>query len=261
MEQRLQKILSQWGITSRRQAEEWIKAGRVRVNGQLAHLGDRADPDRDRIEYNGKWLNPQYPPDRVYLLLHKPLGVICTCHDPQGRVTILDILPKHYQETPGLHPVGRLDADSTGALILTNDGELTFCLSHPRHHIPKTYHVWVEGSPSKSALRQWRNGIPLDGQQTLNAQVNVLKKSDQPTPRTLLKIVLHEGRNRQIRRIAQYLGYSVLALHRLAIGPIQLSCKRQGKLDVGQVRVLSNHELNQLEQTGHSKGEFPPIIG
>lgn len=249
--QRLQKILSQWGIASRRQAEEWIKTGQVWVNGQPAHLGDRADPDRDRIEYNGKWLNPQDPPDRVYLLLHKPPGVICTCHDPQGRVTILDILPRHYQKTPGLHSVGRLDADSTGALILTNDGEFTFCLSHPRHHIPKTYHVWVEGSPSESALRQWRNGIPLDGRQTLKAQVDVLKQSAKPTPRTLLKIVLQEGRNRQIRRIAQSLGYPVLDLHRLAIGPIQLKSKGSGKLDVGQVRVLSHHELDTLRQVRH----------
>ncbi|HEY9658706.1 MAG TPA: pseudouridine synthase, partial [Allocoleopsis sp.] len=148
MTERLQKILSQWGIASRRQAEQMILAGRVRLNGEVVQLGQQADPDRDRIEVDGKLIQAVERPARVYFLLHKPLGVVSTCDDPQGRPTVLDLLPAVLQHHSGIHPVGRLDVNSTGALLLTNDGDLTFCLTHPRHAIPKTYHVWVEGHPT-----------------------------------------------------------------------------------------------------------------
>lgn len=236
--ERVQKILSQWGVASRRQAEQMILAGRVRLNGAVAHLGQKADPLQDRIEVDGKLL--QQRPELLYLLLHKPAGVVSTCQDPQGRSTVLDLLPASLRQNLGLHPVGRLDTASTGALLLTNDGAVTLCLTHPRHSVAKTYQVWVQGSPPESVLTQWRQGVWLDGRRTRPAKVRVLE-SCEPT-RSLLEVVLYEGRNRQIRRVAEQLGYPVLRLHRVAIGPIQL-----GKLPRGQYRALSRDELAFLQ--------------
>jgi 23S rRNA pseudouridine2605 synthase len=150
MEERVQKILSQWGIASRRQAEKMIEAGLVRLNGSVIHLGEKANPETDLIEVNGKPIKPCNRPQSIYLLLNKPVGVISTCHDSRNRRTILDLLPNILSNGHGIHPVGRLDAESTGALLLTNDGALTYYLTHPRHHIPKTYHVWVGSSPGVS---------------------------------------------------------------------------------------------------------------
>ncbi|HAZ42950.1 MAG TPA: pseudouridine synthase, partial [Cyanobacteria bacterium UBA11371] len=209
MTERLQKILSQWGIASRRQAEEMILAGRVKVNGSVVDLGQKADPSCDRIEVDGKLVQPAHRPAPIYLLLHKPAGVVSTCSDPQNRPTVLDLLPPKLRQGQGIHPVGRLDADSTGALLLTNDGDLTFHLSHPRHSIAKTYHVWVESQPPEDILQTWRSGVVLDGKKTLPAQV-VLLKTQPKSNKTLLEIVLTEGRNRQIRRVAEQLGYPVL---------------------------------------------------
>ena len=238
MAERIQKILSQYGIASRRQAEQMIRAGRVRLNGQVATLGQVADLAGDRLEVDGKLLNAQVRPDLLYLLLHKPTGVVSTCHDPQRRRTVLDLLPAPLRQSSGLHPVGRLDANSTGALLLTNDGSLTFPLTHPSHHIPKVYEVWVAGRPSPEALQQWRAGVLLDGRPTLPAEVAPL---DARPNKTLLKIVLHEGRNRQIRRVGEQLGHPVIALHRVAIGPIAL-----GDLPPGRYRNLTSAELDFL---------------
>ncbi len=237
MTERLQKILSQWGIASRRQAEQIILAGRVRLNGAVAELGQKADPAQDRIEVDGRLVQPQNRPDRLYLLLHKPEGVVSTCRDPQNRCTALDLLPASLRQI-GLHPVGRLDAASTGALLLTNDGAVTACLTHPRHSVAKTYRVWVEGQPSAAALQQWRQGLLLENRLTRPAEVRQLEvRPDQ----TCLEVVLREGRNRQIRRVAAQLGYPVRALHRLAIGSIQL-----GELASGQYRLLDLSEINFL---------------
>jgi 23S rRNA pseudouridine2605 synthase len=250
--ERLQKIISQWGIASRRQAEQLIVSGQVRLNGAVASLGDKADPSCDRIEVNGKLIQSTNRPHLVYLLLHKPVGVVSTCHDPQGRSTVLDLLPARYH--PGLHPVGRLDSDSTGALLLTNDGHLTYGLTHPRHHIAKTYQVWVEGRPSPAALRQWQTGVMLEGQLTLPAQVRVLQ---QTSTQTCLEIILHEGRNRQIRKVSQQLGYPVVSLHRTAIGPLNLRSIEGKLLSNGQYRPLTQPELDLLHQLIDlsSKGE------
>lgn len=239
--ERLQKIISQWGIASRRQAEQLIVAGQVRLNGAVAHLGDKADPSCDRIEVNGHLIQPSNRPAYVYLLLNKPAGVISTCYDPEGRSTVLDLLPDHYHQ--GLHPVGRLDSDSTGALLLTNDGDLTYRLTHPRHHIAKTYQVWVEGWPSPAALQQWQTGVILEGQLTLPAQVRVLQQT--PT-QTCLEVILREGRNRQIRKVAEQLGHPVVSLHRTAIGAISLQSAHGKFLPPGQYRPLSKAELGQL---------------
>ncbi|HEY9880729.1 MAG TPA: pseudouridine synthase [Leptolyngbyaceae cyanobacterium] len=243
MQVRLQKVLSQWGIASRRQAEQLIVEGRVRVNGAIAQLGDKVDPDTDRLEVDGRELDSQPKPQHHYLLLNKPLGVVSTCSDPQGRKTVLDLIPPSLQHQ-GLHPVGRLDVNSTGALILTNDGELTYQLTHPRHNVPKTYRVLVEGSPTAKTLQAWRQGIELEGRKTRPAEVRVIER--QPTSRTaasatLLEIVLYEGRNRQIRRVAEILGHPVINLHRIAIDSIGLR-----SLSLGRYRHLSSQEVLTL---------------
>lgn len=238
MSDRLQKVLSQWGVASRRGAEQMIVEQRVRINGAIAQLGQKADPDTDRIEVDGKLLSRGDRPQPVYLLMHKPFGVVSTCHDPQGRKTVLDVLPASIRHHQGMHPVGRLDLASTGALLLTNDGDLTFRLTHPRHSLPKTYEVWVEGHPTATTLDQWRQGVLLSGRKTRPAQVLRLQAR---ADRTLLKIVLREGRNRQIRRVAEQLGHPVLSLHRTAIATIQL-----GTLAPGQFRSLTRKEIRSL---------------
>ncbi|HEY9747096.1 MAG TPA: pseudouridine synthase [Allocoleopsis sp.] len=239
MEDRLHKILAHWGIASRRHAEKMILDGRVRLNGTVAQLGQKADTQRDRIEVDGVTIQPTQRPQHLYLLLHKPAGVVSTCDDPWQRSTVLDLLPENLRQGQGLHPVGRLDFDSTGALLLTNDGELTFYLTHPRHQIPKTYNVWVQGRPSEAILQQWRRGVILGNRPTLPAQVRVLERQ---MGKTYLEIVLHEGRNRQIRRVAEQLGHPVLQLHRVAIGPIQLQ-----QLPPGHYRSLTEFEINFLQ--------------
>ncbi|PMB21214.1 pseudouridine synthase [Fischerella thermalis] len=245
MEERLQKILSQWGIASRRQAEEMIRRSRVRVNGDLAHLGQKVDPQKDTITVDGKPVSSEQRPTLVYLLLHKGIGVVSTCHDPQGRKTVLDLLPPELHLGQGIHPVGRLDIDSTGAIILTNDGELTFWLTHPRHSIPKTYRVLVEGHPTESVLRTWRQGVLLDGRKTRPAQVKLIKKF---ADTTCLEIILKEGRNRQIRRVAEILGHPVIKLHRTAIGPIQLKSPGNKPLLEGEYRHLEESEIRFLQK-------------
>ncbi|MBW4623492.1 MAG: rRNA pseudouridine synthase [Cyanosarcina radialis HA8281-LM2] len=255
MTQRLQKILSQWGIASRRHAEQTILAGRVRVNGQVAQLGQTANPEIDRIEIDGKPIGPSDRPELIYLLVHKPIGVVSTCDDPQGRPTVLNLLPPEMRSGKGLHPVGRLDAESTGALLLTNDGELTFFLTHPRHQIAKTYEVWVKGHPTESILQQWRDGVMLSGRKTLPVPVKVLK---QTKSQTMLEIVLKEGRNRQIRRVAAQLGHSVVELHRTAIGQICLD--RPGKLLLpGQYRPLEGREIAFLQAMLKQAKRIPPL--
>ena len=239
MAERLQKVLAHWGIASRRQAEAMIKAGRVTLNGHPAELGQKADPAVDQIEIDGTTIQPDRP-DLTYLLLHKPTQVVSTCQDTHGRPTVIDLLPPEYQQGQGIHPVGRLDADSTGALILTNDGNLTYGLTHPRHHVPKVYTVEVEGQPSASALQSWRRGVLLDGRKTQPAQVRVVQVHPSQTQ---LEIVLTEGRKRQIRRVAEQLGHPVQRLHRVAIGPIHLQ-----DLPAGQVRSLTAQEVLALKQ-------------
>ena len=240
MDDRLQKILSRYGVASRREAERMLQSGRVWVNGQkVTELGTRADPDRDRIEVDGKALQV-HAPQFVYLLLNKPTQVVCTCDDPQGRTTVLDILPEQYQH---LYPVGRLDYNSSGALLLTNHGDFANHLTHPRHHVSKTYIVWVKDRVSPETLNHWQNGVLLDERRTMPAKVKILRVIDSPkqATKTQLEIVLHEGRNRQIRRVADILGHPVLALHRVAIASINLH-----DLPSGKYRLLSDQEVKKL---------------
>lgn len=244
MEERLQKILSQWGIASRRQAEELIKLGRVRCNGAVAELGQKADPTKDAIEVDGKLLRSRHRPQLIYLLLNKPAGVMTTCEDPQGRPTVMQLLPTQLRLGQGIHPVGRLDVDSTGALLLTNDGELTFALTHPRHDVAKTYQVVVAGHPPESVLKQWRQGVVLEGRKTRPARVRLLSRD---ANRTCLEFILWEGRNRQIRRMTEQLGYPTLQLHRTAIGSIQLEPTPGAVLPTGRYRPLKPEEIHFLQ--------------
>jgi pseudouridine synthase len=239
MQERLQKILARQGIASRRRAEELIQAGQVKINGDVARLGQVADPDRDLIEIRGLPISSFNQPESRYFLLNKPLRVVSSCYDPQGRKTVIEFLPPELQKGFGIHPVGRLDYLSTGALLLTNDGDLTYKLTHPQHHIPKTYRVKVFGRPSVAALTQWQRGILLEGYKTAPAKIKVINA--RVSPYTELEVILWEGRNRHIRRVAELLGHPVKALHRIAIGSIQL-----GSLSTGQVRELSDLELSTL---------------
>ena len=209
------------GLCSRRRGEDWLQAGRVTVDGRVASLGDQADPNSQLIEVDGVPLISVREPG--VFLLNKPVGVICSCRDPQGRATVLDCLP--HQERSGLHPVGRLDADSRGALLLTDQGELTLRLTHPRYNHAKTYRVLVRGIPSSQALRRWRDGLLLDGRLTRPARVHCLRSRGASS---LLEVELKEGRNRQIRRVAELLGHPVIDLQRVAIDGIRLDDLAEG---------------------------------
>ncbi|MEB3195336.1 MAG: pseudouridine synthase [Cyanobacteriota bacterium] len=232
-QERLQKLIAGSGLCSRRQAETLLREGQVRVNGCVAQLGEQADPERDQISIAGQPLAPAPPP--LTLLLHKPVGVLCTCHDPQGRPTVLDLLPEPWRHQAGLHPVGRLDAESRGALLLSNDGDLTLRLTHPRYGHRKTYRVWVGGHPSAETLAAWRRGVPLDGVASAPVDVRPLQQSRHAT---LLELTMQEGRNRQIRRTAERLGHPVRDLLRVAIGSVAL-----GQLPEGQWRRLDPSSL------------------
>lgn len=247
MTERVQKILAQWGIASRRKAEQLILEGRVRLNGQVVHLGQQADPANDRLEVDGQPIQFSDRPKLIYLLINKPLGVVSTCHDPQNRSTVLDLLPTHLSQGQGIHPVGRLDVNSTGALILTNDGQLTLNLTHPRYHLPKTYEVLIDGHLSEVTIQKWREGVMLEGKRTLPAQVKIL---DLTPHHSLLQVILTEGRNRQIRRIVEQLGFQVLKLHRTAIGLIQLNSHKP-LLSSGHYRLLEPFEIAFLQQHIH----------
>ena len=240
--QRLQKLIAAAGLCSRRTAEAWIEAGRVNVDGQVSTLGDQADPDSQVIQVDGRPLCPRREP--TVLLINKPAGVISTCRDPRGRSTVLDLLPRQLRQ--GLHPVGRLDAASRGALLLTDQGELTLRLTHPRFDHAKTYRVWVEGTPLDTSLQRWRRGVSLDGTRTRSAEVRVLQRR---SDRTLLEVVLLEGRNRQIRRVADLLGHPVLDLQRVAIAGLRL-----GPLPEGRWRHLSRGEWQPLLDQGELTG-------
>lgn len=230
--ERLQKVLARAGVASRRGVEELIAGGRIRVNGTVATLGDRVDPSKDRVEIDGSLL-PLHS-DLVYYLLNKPPGVVVTASDPEGRPTVIELVDAPTR----IWPVGRLDTDSEGALVLTNDGELTDRLTHPRWGVPKTYLAEVEGKPPKAALRTLARGVALEEGITAPAQVMLTGRSG---PRSLVEITIHEGRNRQVRRMFAAVGHPVRRLVRTAVGPLTL-----GRLKPGTYRRLSPTEVQTL---------------
>ncbi len=233
--ERLQKVLASAGVASRRDCEALITAGRVRVNGHIIReLGTCVDPQQDLISVNG---NPiQHIDRRIYLMLHKPAGIVSTVDDPQGRPTVIEIVNIPQR----IFPVGRLDAQSEGLLLLTNDGALTHRLTHPKFHIEKEYHVLLDRTPDNKALRMWREGVMLDGSRTAPAWVEL----KQPTKQgTWVRIVMHEGRKRQIREVAKLLGYTTQRLIRVREGTLTL-----GDLPSGQWRMLTRQEVQELHQ-------------
>ncbi len=239
MEERLQKLMSQAGIASRRDAETYITTGRVTVNGQVAKLGDKADPAHDEIRVDGLALKVQA--ERTYIMIYKPMGVVTavTRQTQEKRKTVRDLVP-----LPGhLFPVGRLDADSEGLVLLTDDGDMAEKLTHPRYEHSKTYEVTVRGAMPDEQIEKWRRGITLDDGPTLPAQVEIINRSKETT---LLRVVMREGRNRQIRRTASLLGNNVSRLLRTHIGTLAL-----GKLKAGEWRALTSGEVSMLQkQTG-----------
>jgi len=235
MGERLQKILARAGFGSRRACEELIRQGRVAVNGHAAQLGQKADPDRGRITVDGKPV--QVKIRHTYVALYKPRGVLSDEGDGTGRVsTARDLvgLPGH------LFPVGRLDLRSEGLVLLTDDGELAHLLTHPRYEHAKEYHVCVAGRPSDKTLQKWRHGVFLDGRQTAPAEVSVLRRE---RDHTWLRVVLREGRKRQIRRVAAMLGHPVHRLVRVRIGPVRL-----GDLKPGRWRYLTRREQREIKR-------------
>jgi 23S rRNA pseudouridine2605 synthase len=235
MPERLQKVMAQAGVGSRRACEEFIRQGRVQVDGKLATLGQKVDPSRQQIVVDGRRLPRQESP--VYVAIHKPPGVLSVSQDDRGRRTVRDLVP-----LPGhLYPVGRLDVTSEGLVLLTNDGELANRLTHPRYEHPKEYRVQVQGQVTDATLGKWERGVYLDGRRTARARVTRLQQ-DKDT--TWLRIVMREGRKRHIRRVALLLGHPVQRLIRERIGPLQL-----GQLRPGQWRHLSQEEIKALRRT------------
>jgi 23S rRNA pseudouridine2605 synthase len=227
--ERLQKVLARAGIGSRRACERLIAAGRVLVNGETATVGRRVDLERDLVAVDGVPVSVR--PGLVHYLLNKPPGVLTTAEDPHGRPTVVELVP----EDPRVFPVGRLDADTEGLLLLTNDGELAFRLTHPRFGVAKEYVAEVEGHPSRAVLRRLREGVELDDGMTASAQVSVMAPS-------VLRLVLHEGRNRQVRRMCEAVGHPVRRLVRTRIGPVV-----DRRLPPGAWRRLTPAELRGLE--------------
>jgi len=233
---RLQKYLAERGIASRRSAEEMIKAGRVTVNGRRAEIGMSIDPAAVLVAVDGQALPPQRE-QIITLMLHKPRGYVTTMSDRHATKTVAELVNCPER----LYPVGRLDKDSEGLLLMTNDGELAHALTHPSKHVAKVYRVTLRGQVNESMRIQLQTGIMLDGTRTLPLQLREI--SLQPD-RTVLEFTLQEGRNRQIRRMCAAVGLDVLRLKRTAIGPIKL-----GMLPVGETRQLTADELKRLKGT------------
>lgn len=225
---------------SRRAAEEEIARGAVLVNGSPAVLGQKIDPETDRVEYKGKVVGDHFV-RKTYIMLNKPRGYVTTASDEKGRSTVLDLV-KDVGER--VYPVGRLDMDSDGLLLLTNDGELTNKLTHPRHSVPKIYHVEVKGKVDAETIKKLSGDMEIDGYRILPVAVSILKMRDDPRkPSTVLKMELFEGRNRQIRKMCEKCGLSVIRLTRVAIGDLKL-----GNLKTGEWRYLTRAQVEYLKK-------------
>jgi 23S rRNA pseudouridine2605 synthase len=237
--ERLQKFLARAGVASRRHAKALIQDGRVRVNGQVVtHPGEKVQPKKDKVQVDGRVVQPPAAP--VYLLLHKPAGVVTTASDPQGRQTVLDLLPSDLR-AQRVYPVGRLDLDSEGLLLLTNDGEFALHLMHPRYGQEKEYHALVQGRPTPAALEMLRCGVllPDEKRPTAPARVKFLRLGDEGT--SWIAVTLHEGRKRQVRRMLAEVGHPVVRLIRVRVGPLRL-----GNLPPGRWRALTTEEVQRL---------------
>ncbi len=234
--ERLQKYMARCGVASRRKCEQLIAEGRVKVNGvTVKTAGKKIKPGRDIVKVNGKIINPIK--ERVYIMLNKPIGYVSTVRDQFCRPTILDLVKGIKGR---MYPIGRLDYDSEGLIILTNDGNLTYRLTHPSYEVNKIYIATVLGEPSKADIDMIKKGVELDGRITSPADINLLKRDKGAS---IYRVIIHEGRNRQVRRIFEKIGYNVISLKRIAIGSLRL-----GALATGKWRYLKKHEINELLQ-------------
>ena len=240
---RLQKFLSECGVASRRKSEELILASKVRVNGRVANLGDKIDPKRDTVTVSGKRIVRQK--NHTYLMLNKPRGFITTMQDEMDRKCVASLV----ENAPAkVFPVGRLDRDSEGLLLFSNDGDFANALTHPSKHVPKTYRVTVRPSVSESQLTALTQGVIIDDRKTLPAEVRVITREEN---RVVLEIILYEGRNRQIRKMCEEVGLEVARLRRTAIGSVKL-----GMLKIGDWRELTEDEVRKLmHPDGQKKDE------
>lgn len=234
--ERLHKFMARAGVASRRRSEELIAAGRVKVNGKTVTTpGFKIDPLRDRVEVSGRTL--QRPERLVYLLLYKPVGYVTTVSDPRGRPKVTDLL-RGVKER--VYPTGRLDYDTEGLLLLTNDGDLTYALTHPSHEVDKTYVARVQGVPTADKLDALARGVELEDGLTAPARVRLLGARE---GNGILEITIHEGRNRQVRRMCEHIGHPVIHLRRVRLGPLQL-----GSMKPGQFRHLEPAEVRRLKK-------------
>ena len=234
---RLQKMLSECGVASRRKSEELITQGRVKVNGKKAMLGDKVDPYSDKVTVSGRKVTYTARPSLRYIMLNKPRGVLTTMKDEKGRKCVADLIADIPER---LYPVGRLDRDSEGLLILTNDGEFANHLMHPKKEINKVYRVSVRPDITDEQVNKLSSGVVIDGRKTAPAGVRVVSR-DKEQGRASLEVVIHEGRNRQIRKMCDAVGLEVIRLKRVAIGGVKL-----GGLKLGMYRDLSDAELRKL---------------
>ena len=234
--ERLQKLLSMAGVASRRLSEDLIRQGRVTVNGAvITELGTKADPERDEVRVDGRRVRPQRR--MRYILLNKPRGYVTTRHDPQGRPTVMDLLKSVHEY---VYPVGRLDYDSEGLLLLTNDGDLAARLTHPRHEVERVYEARVRGVPDSHALDRLARGVVIDDRRTAPARVELLEtREDQ----AIVHIALHEGRQRQVRHMFEAVGHPVIRLRRVRLGPIA-----DENLTTGYWRELTPREIARLRR-------------
>jgi len=232
--ERLQKVLARAGLGSRRSSEDLIRAGRITVNGRRAELGTRVDPEIDEVAIDGTPVSLQL--ELVYYALHKPVGVVTTAKDPHGRRTVIDLVP----DEPRVAPVGRLDRDTSGLLLLTNDGDFANRVAHPRYEVPKTYVAEVAGKVSQGIVQRLQRGVPLEDGRAHAEQIRIRAASK---GRTILELTVREGRNRLVRRLLDSQGLRVEALVRTSIGPVRL-----GKLKEGDHRQLKRDEVLALLQ-------------
>lgn len=235
MEERLQKYLAECGIASRRKCEEYILQGKVQVNGKtITELGVKVNPEKDKITFEGK--NVKQEERKVYILLNKPIGYVTTSDEQFGRDKVLDLVKVRERVVP----VGRLDMYTSGALILTNDGDFVYKVTHPKHEITKTYTVTVKGIIKNEEVEQLRKGVKIDDYTTRPAKVKI-KKTDEEKDISRLEITIHEGKNRQVRRMCESVGRRVIALHRSKIGNIGVK-----DIELGKWRYLKDFEVNTL---------------
>ena len=247
---RIQKVLSEQGIASRRKAEEWIEQGKIKINGRPAALGQKINPNRDVVTIDGERVYFQKSSQKYYIMLNKPRGFVTTMNDELGRRCVAELV----EDVPErVYPIGRLDKDSEGLLLFTNDGEFANLIMHPSHHVSKTYRVTVRPEISDAQVVRLSTGVEIDGKKTSPAHVTVLEK--QPG-RVVLQVVIYEGRNRQVRKMCEAVGLEVARLKRTAVGPLKL-----GMLAPGKWRELRPGEIGMLRNAIKASSGAPEVLG